>query len=484
MGDSVVVRTTITDTGIGIKDEEIKELFSLYQQANVHNIHGGTGLGLSISKQLVNLMDGDIGIESSSSEGTSFWFTITLEAASEKFSYPDVPESGNLKILLIDGPEGSSSILKDYIESWGLQSHTATNWEEASKKLAQDRYDFVFIDNNIDDAFDKTRLDSINTREMSLVLVTACNDTDIGSQAIRVGYSACLIKPIRQSHLFDCIANLKGLNHLSSRTSDIESTLERPLAREITESSLILVVEDNPVNQKVALLQLRDLGFAAHAVGNGEEALSAAATTSYTMILMDCQMPILDGYEATKELRKREAITGKRTPIIAMTAHAMKGDRERCLAAGMDDYISKPVNQDKLKKITDKWLGITSGDSEESTFAVPIEYEILEKTFGKEARQEILDTFIESMEVRLVKIDAAIEDKERDAVAALLHDIKGMASSVFATELSRLAYITERRIQDKSDNWQYISKNFSEMKTLFKKIKQEINQLHSSKNGL
>ena len=239
---------------------------------------------------------------------------------------------------------------------------------------------------------------------------------------------------------------------------------------------------------------MRDLGLAAHAVGNGKEAVVATATTSYALILMDCEMPEMDGYEATSEIRKAESLTGKRTPIVAMTAHAMPGDKEKCLAAGMDDYISKPVNQAKLNDITTRWLNkenpvntVNIDDLRSQGEAVallespngyekpPVELDLLEKTFGTEATNDILRSFMLHMERILSLIDEGIAKEERVAVCDLFHQIKGMSSSVYASELSRAAWELEKETKEEPVSWSHVKKGLAKLNRIHIKAKTYIN---------
>lgn len=486
----VTIKIRVIDTGIGISDDAADKIFAPFKQASpqVSRKYGGTGLGLSISRQLVNLMNGRIGIERERTSGTEVWLEIPFEIGDTKPYSTESISLGTFKILLVDGPAGSSSIIKNYADSWGMSCNSVEDWQSGKLLLENEHFDLIFIDHSQDPLLDTTNISLLKDRYTTKVLITSSNDADTGSRAKEVGYDAILIRPIKQSQLFDCIANLmERTEHLNGEGKDVTESIESVV--EIKDTRLILVVEDNPVNQKVALLQLRDLGLAAHAVGNGIEALAATETAKYSLILMDCQMPEMDGYETTRHLRKREARNGTRTPIIAMTAHAMKGDREQCLAAGMDDYISKPVNQDKLKSLLDRWMEMPSNLGIENTkqqtrsggkTGSGIELTLLEKTYGKEATEEILETFLEQTRLRLRKLKKSIENRDAIASHKLLHDLKGMSSSVFASELTRLSYLTENLVQNKPVDWGLVSANIETLEQDFLNVVAEIDrQKHS-----
>ncbi|HEY9871155.1 MAG TPA: response regulator [Candidatus Obscuribacterales bacterium] len=360
-GSTVVVRFAVTDTGIGIPEDSIARLFQPFTQADgsVTRKYGGTGLGLSIAKSLVELMGGEIGLQSKRGIGTTFWFTVPLEAVPAVEPVPSA-DLGEARILLVGSPPTGSEIIREYCRSWRISCDVAGTAREALTQLSRmaatgKPYHIAIIERDTPDANGFDIGQQIHCHpglsDTRTILMSSYLEKGDGEKALRSGFSAYLTRPVRQSRLFNCIANIMGKS--SGPAADKAAVIPAPEAP--TRTRLVLVAEDNQVNQKVAALLLKDLGFVAHIVANGREAVEAASRTRYALILMDCQMPEMDGYEATRLIRKAESLTGVHTPIIALTAHAVEGDREKCLTAGMDDYVSKPVSKAKLKESLERW---------------------------------------------------------------------------------------------------------------------------------
>lgn len=492
--EKITVRFEVTDTGIGISNVKLDGLFKPFTQAeaSITRNYGGSGLGLSISKKLLSMMGGTMGVHSQLGNGSTFWFEVQLEMTKQGWRTRRL-DIDDTSVLVINGPPGSSGIMHDYFHSWGLKAEKAVTFSHAIELADEEKFDIVMID--AEPPLDEwckliKNVKRTSLRDAKFVLLSPTNDETIGEKALASGYHAYLPKPIKQSRLFDCIASLVYGTEFDSQVepSKAAESVANITSTKPNDSRLVLVVEDNPVNQKVALLQLRDLGLAAHAVGNGKEALVATQTTNYALILMDCEMPEMDGYEATGEIRKAESLTGKRTPIVAMTAHAMPGDKEKCIAAGMDDYISKPVNQAKLSDVTSRWLDKENKENPVQTTKVndlnsakesialldpeiefekhPVELELLEKTFGTEATNDILRSFILHMERILSLIEEGIAKEERAAVCDLFHQIKGMSSSVYASELSRTAYELEKETKEGPVSWTSVKEGFARLNRL------------------
>jgi two-component system, sensor histidine kinase and response regulator len=273
-------------------------------------------------------------------------------------------------------------------------------------------------------------------------------------------------------------------------------TLTQPIPAQSQKGELILVAEDNPVNQKVALLQLKNLGYAAHAVGNGQEAVDAACNGNYTLVLMDCQMPEMDGFQATSEIRKGEVLSGKRVPIIAMTANALEGDREKCIAAGMDDYISKPVDPKKLQAVLTRWLAPerpatapgamgfppvlnpeeVSLDDEVPFQTInedPINIGLLQRTCGEEVAREILEVFISAAETLLEGIEVARQRRDGRALESLAHQLKGSSAAIGAVEMVRLS----ARMEDAASHDNFVQARIihEALKWSFRRLQRFIN---------
>ncbi|GAC1418141.1 MAG: hypothetical protein NVSMB5_09380 [Candidatus Velthaea sp.] len=359
-GERTAIRFSVQDTGPGLAPEDKDKLFEAFRQADQtsRRRHGGTGLGLSISKQLAGLMGGTIDVESILGEGSTFWCTIPFEKSDRPVPQLDAARSiRGARVLIAADDDVSRAIVEQYCMSWGAigtststPAHVVALLRAAHVRGAA--YDAVIIDFHmpgVDGFALAARIKSDATIAATpLILVTAYDEAGRGAEAIARGFTAYLRKPVKQATLLDAILiSLRG-----TRTTTVE--LERA-AIETQKNGLVLVVEDNPVNQKLALQQLKKLGYRAHAVADGRQAVDAARAERYDVILMDCQMPELDGFAATQAIRRRETATGRHVAIVAMTANALEGDREACLAAGMDEYLAKPVQLPELRAILERF---------------------------------------------------------------------------------------------------------------------------------
>jgi PAS domain S-box-containing protein len=356
------VRLTVKDTGIGISPDMRERIFRPFLQgdSSVTRRFGGSGLGLAITRRLVELMTGSIEIESTEGVGTTASIRLQFNVAGKETQL----ELGNLngkRALVADDDPLSREILVRYLRAWGLNVEEAVGSDVAAGLLV-DRfarnspYDIAFLDLNITRLDEEALLNIVDQvhRKNSptrLVLTTAFDSDKRGERAVAGGCSAYIVKPIRQSQLFDCVSQI-----LQDPVAG--STIPKPEEQPVspTGKGRILVVEDNAVNQKLASRQLEKLGYTVALAENGLKALEHFDRAKFDLILMDCHMPEMDGFAATTEIRNRELRTGKRTPIIAMTADARTEDRIACLAADMDDYLAKPVSIMSLAQILERWL--------------------------------------------------------------------------------------------------------------------------------
>ena len=362
----VSLRFEVTDTGVGIQPEERERIFEVFSQVDGSSTRrfGGTGLGLAISRQLVEMMDGQIGVESRPGEGSTFWFTARLERGtpSNRPLKPSGHNLGNLRVLIVDDNKTNQEILHQQMISWGMRNDSVGSGLEALERLRcaageGDPYDLVVLDYHMPgmDGLEVARTmeqDPI-LRNLPRVILTSV-DQSVGEEERReAGLSAWLTKPVRASQLYNCLVTvMEGLAPAAPRADALLQAQDRFDAS-------VLLAEDNPVNQEVALSMLENLGCRVEVVSNGLEALEAASRTGFDLILMDCQMPEMDGYQATEAIRESERTPGaekERIPIVALTAHAMEGARDRCLAAGMDDYLAKPFSQGQLSEVLGRWL--------------------------------------------------------------------------------------------------------------------------------
>ncbi|HEY9250533.1 MAG TPA: response regulator [Rariglobus sp.] len=374
----VVLEFSVHDTGVGIPLEAQSKLFQAFTQADnsTSRRYGGTGLGLAISKQLVLMMNGRIGLESEPGKGSTFRFTAQFE----KSSGTQAPVSGerygwsNLRVLVVDDNATSRQILRHQIFAWKLQKGSAASGHEALRVLRAAAaeghpYDVALLDVEMPEMDGLTLARAIKSEPAiagtRLIVMTPLGHAPAERKMQEAGIDASLSKPIKQSHLFDSLVAVIGKTGMATPSVPKHGTLPLPPVsaglRATLDGTRILLAEDNAVNQKVALAMLAKLGGSADAVADGIEVLDSLQHIPYPLILMDYQMPEMDGLETTRIIRKRELDSGPACPwpapvyIIALTASAMQGDREKCLAVGMNDYVSKPVRPGELQAALERW---------------------------------------------------------------------------------------------------------------------------------
>ena len=372
----IKLRFAVQDTGIGISAEAQAQLFQPFSQADSSTTrrYGGTGLGLAISKQLVGMMNGEIGVNSAPGKGSEFWFTAEFDKTADKTRHAEANRDlFNLRVLIVDDNATNRQILRHQIFAWKMQKGSAASGHEALRVLraakAEGRpYDVALLDQHMpemdglalaraikaDPAINETRLIILSS------IGAALNPDELKS----AGVAASLVKPIKQSRLLDCLVNVIGraeAERVFAKRSAPALDRMPPAQHARLLKARILLVEDNIVNQKVALGMLRKFGYMADAVANGLEVLEAMKRVPYDIIFMDCQMPEMDGFDATRLIRKREKSTEQPCPwnapvhIIALTASAMEGDRDKCMAVGMNDYITKPMHAATIQAALERW---------------------------------------------------------------------------------------------------------------------------------
>lgn len=364
-----LVRFAVSDTGCGVNAETRARIFQPFTQGDASSTreHDGMGLGLTIAKQLVDLIGGIISFDSKEGEGSTFWFTVPFEkrlterlaVAGAKQAFPGA------RVLILDESETNRKLLQHYVASWGMRSRFAENADEALERIRTeaelgDPYRAFVFDAHARGIDPYRMARSIKADQtmssVGLVMLTHLGEQVDDQQARKSGISSYLAKPVDRSELFDCLT-VALARDTQTRVDLSEQYVSSPLAnvvvgevpKDVRERARILLAEDKPLNQKLTLSQLRSLGYTAEAVSNGSEVIDALTRKEFDIILMDCQMPLMDGYETTMEIRRRED-GARHTRIIAMTANALEGDREKCLAAGMDDYLPKPTRREELER--------------------------------------------------------------------------------------------------------------------------------------
>jgi PAS domain S-box-containing protein len=449
--ETAIIRFSVTDTGIGIRKAAQRNLFQAFTQADGSTTrkYGGTGLGLAISRQLVELMGGEIGVTSEEGAGSTFWFTARFEKQPPGATHihPLTADLRQLRVLVVDDNATTRNILSQQLSSWDMSYDEANSSLRGLAMLREAAsqgtpYDLAILDLIMPemDGFDLAREIKADPliASVQLVLLTSYGQRGDGAKARSVGIAAYLTKPVRQSQLFDCLVSvIRGLN--AADKSNDSSGRSTPLITKhalkesaVMQNPLILLAEDNIVNQKVAVRQLQKLGYRADYVANGREAVEALSRIPYDVILMDCQMPEMDGYEATAEIRRREG-TMKHTIVVAMTANALQGDREKCLAAGMDDYISKPVKTEELARLLARILAVPEVQKDPDPEppkrqAPPVDLERMHEAMGDEVT-DIVELYLAQMSENLAKLDTAVESGDSEAVCLIAHNCVGTSAN-------------------------------------------------------
>ena len=489
VGDSVVLRFEVSDTGIGLTSEQKQKMFQEFQQADSSTTrkYGGTGLGLAISKKLANLMGGDVGVDSVIGEGSTFWFTAKLTKGVQKAPVLPHPDLRGRRMLVVDDNENARIVLSDMLTSLTFQVSTAASGRDAIELISQSAkagtpFEVVFLDwmmpemDGIEVARKLSELDL--SPAPRLVMVTAYGREEGLSGAASVGIEEILIKPVTSSVVFDAVVRVLGDDPGLKSPTEIRagevmrrfSSSDRigsdaPLQRR----GQVLLVEDNDLNQQVASELLTDLGFTVDVAGNGKIALEKGQVGAYDIILMDMQMPVMDGLEASRQLRAR----GMTTPIIAMTANVLQADRDACSAAGMDDYLAKPIDPAILESTLNRWVKSDSGSSDDasdgscypsilpaSTDAklpdgVPSGLAGLDSACGLSRAsgkvrlyRDLLGKFVVGQEGAIDSIRAALAKSDRLEAERFAHTLKGTAATIGADSISEAAASIESAIRE------------------------------------
>jgi PAS domain S-box-containing protein len=392
----VTVRFNVKDTGIGIPADRMGRLFKPFSQADASTTrkYGGTGLGLSISKQIAELMEGQIGVESKEGKGSTFWFTVVLEKQPDQLQVPfELGSIEKLRVLIVDYIDTNRYIIRTYLESWNCRVEEIDSIEAVMMTLQNaiaenDPFKVMLLDNCIPKPDVEVLSQKIKAelllQDLQLVILISVGMRGDAEYFQKLGFAAYLVKPIKQTLLLDCLRIVTGESARGRKSSSKLIITRHSISEDHKQHIRILLAEDNIINQKIALRILeKKLGYHLDIVTNGREAVESLEKFDYDLVLMDCQMPVMDGYEATGTIRNRNsAVRDHNIPIIAMTANAMKGDREKCLEAGMDDYVSKPVSLKKLSDAIDRHL--TNGRKQQLSPA-----SVQKKTVSKETEHGV-----------------------------------------------------------------------------------------------
>jgi two-component system, sensor histidine kinase and response regulator len=474
-----VLRFSVRDTGIGIPQNKQEKIFESFTQADGSTTrkYGGTGLGLAISKRIVEMMQGKIGVESVEGQGSTFFFTAKFKKGKDLKAYPQ-PEDISLRgmrVLVVDDNETNRFILMEYLKTWGCMPVDTPGGMEAVTLLrsgvaVNEPFDLILMDFHMPelDGFELSRkIREVNSlSRIPIILLTSIGDIGDGRACRDIGIQGYLPKPTRRDDLKKAVISVIGLSDAAQEEEKLKLVTRHSIAEDYRKDIQVLLVEDYPTNQQVVMRHLYKAGYQVDIAENGQQAVAAFKRKHYDLILMDIQMPVMDGYGATKAIRqweekmKREmdgAGRQERVPIIAMTAHATIGYRERCLREGMDDYLSKPLHREDMIACLDKWIrkrgikgqGIASndrieeqekGDAEmENIQPIDLNKAMDEFDADKDFLREILRGFLGNVRGQIEKIESALVKGNAETVRKEAHSIKGGAANICADALSKVA---------------------------------------------
>ncbi|MCK5545514.1 MAG: response regulator, partial [Desulfobulbaceae bacterium] len=503
-GEIMEVLFSITDTGIGIPEEKFGSVFEKFKQADGSTTreYGGTGLGLAISRQLVELMGGEIGVESNVGKGSRFWFTLPFKKQAEAVvdvQHPDLIE--NKKILIVDDIKINRELFINTLEKFRCFPDAVSSGGEAIIKLKEaaqeDKpFELVLMDIQMPEMNGYDAVKAIKAdKEIACVPIIVLSSIGRKGQARTmkdIGCDGYISKPVRQSELFDAIITV--LSHKKTEPgAKKESFVTRySIAEQKYKDIRVLVVEDDPINKELAVNMLKKSGYTTYVANNGKKAVMAYERMDFDIILMDVQMPVMDGYDATRRIRKLESQraaeppasslqkagsplrTGQhpepgarqpvsRIPIIALTAHAMKRDEDKCLDAGMDDYLSKPLDPPKLLGVIEKWLdkvkkasGSVREEKEEAkkenaqpkteSDGLPIDIaQVLERAMGdKDFLKDLIEEFYTSLPDRVERLKNILKQKDAEGLMQEAHSLKGVAQNMNADGIADAAFCLEK----------------------------------------
>jgi signal transduction histidine kinase/CheY-like chemotaxis protein len=489
--DQVRVRYEVTDSGIGVPEELREHIFESFSQADGSLVrrHGGTGLGLAISKQLVILMGGTIGLTSELGKGSTFWFEVPAKVVDKSSAVRAQPSSLGKRALVLCDNEHAATALREHVTAWGMNAVVASGEQDAVAQLRSavanhQIFDILLISETQSGTHAAPLIAALRTQlagDLPSVVVLSQLRTDSTRSELADEIAAQLAQPVRMSELYECLARV-----LSPGSVRPLQTQARPAIQNF-QGARVLVVDDNEMNQFVASEQLLRFGCKVDQAFNGKQAMEAVLANQYALVLMDCQMPVMDGYTATVEIRSREP-AGRRTVIVALTAHALEGERERVLEAGMDDYLTKPVRPQTLERTLARWIRTEGlgGEVENDTHPVsetsPID---IEQNLQSSATA-LLQIFLDKVPSQLELLDGALASDDAEEVRVHAHKLKGSLLAVEAHGLAKLAHQLQLdgESRDLSES-EGVHKSLLEgFYRLEKRIKQEISERARAAKGV
>jgi len=485
-------RFEVSDTGIGIRQESQEMIFELFSQEDggTTRKYGGTGLGLAICRQLTELMGGETGVESDPGKGTTFWFTVVFERGSttwQEQTLSDLKDPASLRILVVDDNATNREILEQQLAAWKVTANAVEDGPAALRQLAAavdagSPYQLAILDWHMPemDGLMLARKISADPKisATKMIMLTSAAAEDGGRAMIEAGVAAHMNKPARPARLRRCIAQVLDVGKVRHEVLVGDATINVPMLRlpEQFVGGHILLVEDNPVNREVATSMLNAMRCRVDVVNNGQQAVEIVRHQQFDLVLMDCEMPVLDGYAATKAIREWEADVPdhEHLPIVALTAHVLPEDRKRCLAVGMDDYLSKPFSMAELRGVLARWLPMGDSRTEEDTVGkiepdtarsvatTTISLKALEAiteldpAHGKALASRVIDVYRENSEQLIDAMADALSQGDLDKIRTTAHALKSSSGNVGADRLAEICRNMEiaardNEFQDMSD---------------------------------
>ncbi|MGD9151494.1 MAG: response regulator, partial [Desulfobacterales bacterium] len=513
----VTLKFSVQDTGVGMTAEQAAKLFQPFMQADTSTTrkYGGTGLGLTISKRLAEMMGGEIWVESVKDRGSTFSFTATFGLGKEKAKkhYKPASELRGMRVLVVDDNATSRDILQEMLESFTFEVTVAASGPEGITELEsaniETPFELVVMD------WKMPGMDGIEAAKRikdhkglnkipAIILVTAYGREEIMRQADELGLEGFLLKPVNPSMLFDTIMQAFG-EEVPGTSRIVQKPEQEAEALENLRGARVLLVEDNEINQQVAMEILQGAGLNVTIANNGQEGVDAARTNPYDVILMDIQMPVMDGLTATREIRKDNRF--KELPIIAMTAHAMAGDEDKSLQAGMNGHVTKPIDPDQLFSTLQKWIKPDEKRSRLEQSEVPVEQtepdktrpavdELPESLLGfdladglkrlqgnKKLYRKLLLSFATDYNATANEIRQALDSEDFDQAHSLVHNLKGLAGNLAATELQAAAVNLEKlvkSVEKKTPSVKELNSRFSDLETALNQALESAQSLGAS----
>jgi len=499
-----LLRFEVSDTGIGLNEEQKKRLFTRFSQADNSTTrkYGGTGLGLVICQKLVELMGGEIGVVSEPGRGATFWFTLDLANSSSPHALPEMNLLKGQKILVIEENETNHELLNQLLLTWQVESDLAKNADKALELMLEASavgrpFNTVITALKISASGNWQIVDDIkNNQELanpSLVLMSNQVFNEGGKKLKQAGFDACVSKPLAQTELYHAL--VKASNILPTDKSQLILPEKNKLQRF---NAKVLVVDDNNTNRIVAQGILKKFGLYVDLACDGLEALISLESNFYDLVFMDCQMPIMDGYDTTRKIRSpKSKVSNHKIPVVAMTANAMKGDREKCIASGMDDYITKPLEPEKLQEVLEKWLPQKfncneeqgnllidsdalmknkSSTNSENTSETLFDFDALRSKLmnDEDLAKTILETFLSDMENQVNTLKEFVASGDVKQCEILGHKIRGASGNVGAMALSAQALELEQAA--KKEDIETLQQLVSGLEQQYTKLKQSINE--------